>query len=277
MRQEAPVKKTKNTILLLITLLFSLCGLVSGAAAEASPDGSGAVQGIEAKITGTEFWLNEIDERAAGDVACEFINHNEEPLQQIDYVLYFWNDSGGLIFKEEFSYEAAEAPVGYEETAEDTQSLSFDSPSEPAFVSVEVLRVRSAADNITGRVPEPGDYLYLSMNDPALENIAEVPPVIIRVLVDTGNGQRRAEITYPMMIRKAVQDFMKIRIGNETEELVTDHYNGFSLIFADGHEAAFDLNGWNLEYRIDGKLHLFELDGFDDFHQIMAETVHPLE
>lgn len=271
------MKKTKNTVLLLVTLSFFLFCSALSAAADTGPDSSGAVPGIEAKITGTFFELNDADERVISTTDCEFVNHNKKTLQRIDYVLYFWNEKGGLIYKKACTFDAAEMPVGYEETADDTQTVAFDSPSEPAFTSVEVLSVLMDAESAAERVPEQGDYLYLSMNDPSLETIAEYPPEIIRVWLDVSGSRREADITYPLMIQRAVQDFMKIRVGEEINEIITDNYNGFSLIFADGHEAVFDLNGWNLEFRIGDELHIFELEEFDDFHWILVSAVHPLE
>ena len=75
-----------------------------------------------------------------------------------------------------------------------------------------------------------------------------------------------SEVLMPMeQIQQAVELFVQIRVGKETDIYVTDKYHSISLFFDDGEKVVFSLNGDSLEYRKNGKTELYQLENIEQF------------
>ena len=81
---------------------------------------------------------------------------------------------------------------------------------------------------------------------------------------DEGNRQVK-ELTSSEEIEQAVELFVQIRVGEETDIYVTDKYHSISLFFDDGEKVVFSLNGDSLEYRKNGKTELYQLENIEQF------------
>ena len=73
------------------------------------------------------------------------------------------------------------------------------------------------------------------------------------------------ELTSSEEIEQAVELFVQIRVGEETDIYVTDKYHSISLFFDDGEKVVFSLNGDSLEYRKNGKTELYQLENIEQF------------
>lgn len=118
---------------------------------------------------------------------------------------------------------------------------------------------------------EEEKYLYLSMNNEMLENIGENNPIKLEVIIDHEGALECLELTQAEKIQEAVSYFMNIRIVQETNTVITDAYNSIEFTFHDYESVYISLNGDNLEQRVDGKYHYFELDGLNTFLEKVKE------
>lgn len=114
-------------------------------------------------------------------------------------------------------------------------------------------------------------YLYLSLNDEMLENIGENNPINLEVVIDHEGVLECLELTQAEKIQEAIAYFMDIRIVQETNTVMTDAYNSIEFGFQDDETVYISLNGYNLEQKVDGSYHYFELDGMNTFFQKVKE------
>lgn len=114
-------------------------------------------------------------------------------------------------------------------------------------------------------------YLYLSLNDEMLENIGENNPINLEVVIDHEGALECLELTQAEKIQEVIPYFMDIRIVQETNTVMTDAYNSIEFRFQDGETVYISLNGYNLEQKVDGSYHYFELDGMNTFLKKVKE------
>ena len=135
----------------------------------------------------------------------------------------------------------------------------------PASVAVGVSSVSTETQLPPVRLPQPGDYLYLALNDEKLANIKEKPPVEFSFYVDQGGYGRTATFRTGPLLDRAVELFCNIRVGEETGEYVTDNYNWIGFVWEDGTESSVSLNLKNLEYSAHNMPHIYALKDLDEF------------
>lgn len=114
-------------------------------------------------------------------------------------------------------------------------------------------------------LPQKGQYLYEVTGNAKLANIKNDPPCEIRFGIDRGGYLREAVFTDEAEIAEAVKLLTQIRIGEETNEFVTDNYNYISLLWADGSKAGISLNLYTFELNVRGTVHGYKLDGLGAF------------
>ena len=125
--------------------------------------------------------------------------------------------------------------------------------------SLEDIEGQSAARLVTG------DFLYQALGNEKLANIMNEPPVRLLFHVDQGGYGRTAVFSEGEALDQAVALLCNIRIGEETQEWVTDNYNWISAVWADGSEAFISLNLDSLEYYTDSETYLYKLENLGDF------------
>lgn len=120
---------------------------------------------------------------------------------------------------------------------------------------------------------QKGSLLYKSLNSEYMENIMTDKPVKIFMLIDHGGDQSVAYLTKEEDIDEFLSVFSKVKIGKETNEVVTDNYNGISFTFSDGEEVSISLNLKSLEIYSNGKYSYYELDKFDKLWKLINSLV----
>lgn len=133
----------------------------------------------------------------------------------------------------------------------------------------------SAEETPSVSLPQKGDYLYQAVNKEYLQNIREEQPVEIILRIDHMGAGEVADITDPDTIQQMVDLFCEIRIGDETQEWVTDNYNGVQFIFADGTKEGISLNLKNLELSVSKEYRMYELVDLDPFWNAMSKFAVP--
>ena len=113
--------------------------------------------------------------------------------------------------------------------------------------------------------PVTGGYLYQALGNEKLANIMNEPPVELLFHVDQGGDGRTAVFSEGEALDQAVALLCNIRIGEETDEWVTDNYNWISAEWADGSETFISLNLNNLEYYKNSETYLYKLENLADF------------
>lgn len=126
----------------------------------------------------------------------------------------------------------------------------------------------SQIDNSSNLSIKPGDYLYESFDNGKMKDIKNNLPTAVYMRIDRGGNYNEVTITDRNEIENIVDEFVKIKIKEETQESVTDNYNAIDFIF-DDVEIPISLNLKNWEVGIDNQLHYFILDDFDGLWNIM--------
>ena len=90
-------------------------------------------------------------------------------------------------------------------------------------------------------------------------------PVKMKIIKDDEGNRQVKELTSSEEIEHAVDLFVQIRVGEETDIYATDQYHSISLLFDDGEKVVFSLNGDRLEYRKNGKTELYQLENIEQF------------
>ena len=142
-------------------------------------------------------------------------------------------------------------------------------------VKVEVLEVDTIKDRPLVHLPEEGKYLYQELNDEHINNLDKELPVKIEGYIDHGGAREVATITDKELIKETVDAFKNITIAKETNEYVTDNYNGVIFTFEDGSEYGISLNLHNLELNISNKIHLYEFNNCGPFWKIIEDNAKP--
>lgn len=115
-----------------------------------------------------------------------------------------------------------------------------------------------------------GDYLYEALNIEKMKDIKNSLPTAVYMRIDRSGNYKEVTITDKNEIKSIVDEFVKVRIKEETLESVTDNYNAIDFIF-DDVEIPISLNLKNWEVSIDNELHYYVLDDFDGLWKIMSK------
>ena len=111
----------------------------------------------------------------------------------------------------------------------------------------------------------PGCYLYQTAESKKMLQLQSELPVKMKIIKDDEGNRQVKELTSSEEIEQAVELFVQIRVGEETDIYVTDKYHSISLFFDDGEKVVFSLNGDSLEYRKNGKTELYQLENIEQF------------
>ena len=120
------------------------------------------------------------------------------------------------------------------------------------------------------RLPQPGEYLYQALGSEKLAAIREHPPTEISLHVDQGGYGRTATFGEGALLDEAMELFCAIKIGEETDQWVTDNYNWIRLTWEDGTETYISLNLHSLEYVAHSSPHMYALEHLDAFWSFAA-------
>ncbi len=262
----------KRIIFLLLTAILLLFGNVIYA--DSGKDES-LVKKIEAKVKIADFELNEKIGRVRFSVDCEFVNHSDTGIMEIEYLLYFWNEDGGLIDKITGVFNGQDTPIAVNSAVKHQRVGQIPGSNKPKTVTVEVVRVNTEEEMPPVYLPKPGDYLYQSLSNANLENIKDEMPIRVLMWIDHGGELSEGDITDPELIIRIVDALTGIRIAKETDISVTDNYNGFSMSFANDEFMTIRLNLMNLEYNVYGQEHIYELENFEPFWFLMNSLTTP--
>ena len=130
--------------------------------------------------------------------------------------------------------------------------IKWGAQSVPASVSIGISSVQTENELPPAHIPQKGEYLYEALGDDKLANVKTEPPAELAFHIDQGGYGRTAVFTSENseLLDKALDLFCRIRIGEETGEMVTDNYNWISLTWKDGSKSSISLNLRNLEHYI---------------------------
>ena len=149
--------------------------------------------------------------------------------------------------------------------------IKWGKQSIPAAVEIGISNVKTETELPPAHVPEKGEYPYQALGDDKLANIKVEPPAELSFHVDQGGYGRTARFKEGEALDKAVELLCAIRIGEESDEWVTDNYNGIGLEWGDGSYTGISLNLSNLEYWVHTTPHTYELEHLDEFWDYCAD------
>ncbi len=184
--------------------------------------------------------------------------------------------NGNELFSWNSSYNGQDTPLAPGESAEFSTGTQTKLEGKLHSVSLEIAEVSTEEEMPPVKLPKEGEYLYQALDDPYFQNMRENPPEQITVVIDRSGARTVSEFRGDLL-PDALEAFLNIRIGAETQETVTDNYNGIGLRFADGTERYVSLNLYNLEISAYGRWHLYELEGLGPLLGMAAEIGVPEE
>lgn len=82
----------------------------------------------------------------------------------------------------------------------------------------------------------PGCYLYQTAESKKMLQLQSELPVKLKIIKDDEGNRQVKELTSSEEIEQAVELFVQIRVGEETDIYVTDKYHSISLFFDDGEK-----------------------------------------
>lgn len=198
-------------------------------------------------------------------------NNSDERVMKVIYTFTLYDKNG-----EEFR-SFAEVYDGVNEGIPSHGSIDFSldgvrwgAQSVPASVSIGISSVQTESELPPARLPQPGEYLYQALGIENLAAIREHKPTAIALHVDQGGYGRTAAFSEGALLDEAVELFCAIKIGEETDQWVTDNYNWIRLTWEDGTETYISLNLYSLEYVAHSSPHMYALEHLDDFWSFAA-------
>ena len=141
----------------------------------------------------------------------------------------------------------------------------------PSSVSIGIASVQTETELPPAVIPQAGDYLYQVLGDEHLANIKSVPPIQLAFHIDQGGYGRTATFEEGEELDRAVELLCDIKIGEETDEMVTDNYNWILLTWPDGSETSISLNLKSLEFPIHNTPHIYGLENLGSFWNYASE------
>ena len=192
-------------------------------------------------------------------------NHSDEGIMRVIYTFALADDSGDVFFRFSETYDGLDKAIPpHSKISFSHEGVKWGAQSVPHSVSVDISSVKTETELPPARIPQQGEYLF-KVYDEKLANIRKEPPVMLSFHVDQGGYGRTATFTKGEALKKAVELFCKIRIGEESRSSVTDNYNGIRLCWEDGTESLINLNLYDLEFEIHSMPHSYHLEHLDDF------------
>ena len=261
----------KKLLPLLFTLALAL--LLSGCGRSLAIEGSPATQD---GVTVTLKKATAVKKTAPGRYEYAFkgtvANNSSEGVMKVVYT-FSLRDKDGVEYRSfgnVYDGEDAALPPGAE-VPFSLEGVKWGAQDVPASVVLGISSVFTETELPPVQLPEKGDFLYLALNDEKLANIKNEPPVKLLFHVDQGGYGRTATFESEDELAKAVDLFCDIRIGEETGQMVTDNYNWFSFVWADGSESYVSINLDSLEYRAHSITHIYSLDNISVFRSFASD------
>lgn len=193
-------------------------------------------------------------------------NNSDEGISQVIYTIALIDEAGeefrsfGLVYDGEDGVLPPHGSIEF-----DHDDISWGKQSVPAAVRVEISTVMTETELPPARLPRTGEFLYQALGNEKLANIQAEPPVELSFHVDQGGYGRTATFKEGEALDRALELFRAIRIGEETNEWVSDNYNWIWLTWEDGSQLYISLNLSNLEYYVHSTPHMYELDQLGAF------------
>lgn len=266
--------KRLTALFLISYIIFSMmCHTTASAQGENSDELS---EQITAKIKQSEYKLNEKTGSCIFQVNTELTNNSNAEIMDIQYRLHFLDKNDEEMSVATDHYNGQDTPLAPGKSAVHYRGGQFKATEKPKSITVEILSVKTTEEMPPIHVPQAGEYVYLALNDPNLENILKEPPVSVDLWIDHGGAREECKLTNPEDISKFVEAFTKIKIAEESEEWVTDNYNGLSMEFANGEHSGISLILYSLEYNIYGTWYLFRLADDGPMWQIIRTFTKPV-
>ena len=252
-------------------LVFSIC---SNCVCFADTPLSDSLDGITVEILNVRYEKNSVQVVIP---SYRIRNESGADLMQVSFEMSFFNKAGDELGTKTVTY-LGEEPILIGETAERDDShyvLSFDDKPEKA--SVRITGYKTTEEMPPIHVPREGEYLYAALDCENLNNLRDNLPVKITVHVDQMGYGREAVFAEEDALEKAVDAFLKIKVGSDDAPMVTDNYNWFLFEWEDGTQYNVRLNLYALEYNIYGYYHSYYLVDDGEFWNLAAERLEEVD
>ena len=185
---------------------------------------------------------------------------------QVRYAIAILDASGEKTHLFDFVYDGEDTAIQPQGMIYfDHDEFDWGERTDATAAKLYIMDVKTEDELPPAHVPKPGEYLYMALGDEKLANIKEEMPVELTLHVDRGGAASYAVFREGDAMQKAVDLFCAIQIGEETDEWVTDNYNGIWLTWEDGSQTCISLNLYNLECFVHSKIHLYDLNHLDAF------------
>ena len=193
-------------------------------------------------------------------------NTTNQGIMQVVYTFALIDENGKEYRSFSEIYDGGDTAIAsHEKIAFSHEGIRWGKQSVPAAVKIGIKAVKTEKDLPPAHVPKKGEYLYQALGDEKLSRIKEEPPVELGFHIDQGGYGRTATFKEGAELDKAVELFCKIKIGEETDEWVTDNYNWISFTWKDGTYTVIRLNLHNLEWFIHEIPRSWKLEQLSDF------------
>ena len=198
-------------------------------------------------------------------------NTSDEGIMQVVYSFAFTDVNGEEYRSFSITYDGEDTAI----PPHGTVSFSHDDirwgpQSVPAAVSLGIKEVKTETELPPAHIPKTGEYLYKALDDEKLANIRTEAPAELSFHVDQGGYGQTATFREGAELEKAVDLLCGIKIGEESNEWVTDNYNWISVVWKDGTSSFISINLYNLEYFIHSSPHTWNLENLDEFWSFAA-------
>lgn len=249
-----------------ITMFFSMLGCKTKTikTKEAIVD-----QGVEVSTTikkekhpGTGFYIYEC--------TTTLKNQTEEDLMNIYYALHLCDQDGNELDVVNATWNGQDTPLKPNESVK--HEHSFQVEADARTVKVTINEVKTASEQPPIHLPQKGEALYQAINDEYMHQFDVELPIKIEGWIDQMGAVRRAIFEEKEDIQTVVDAFKLITIEEESQEWVTDNYNGVIFTFADGHQTTISFNLKNYEMNEYGKQHIYTLSNLGPYWQLIEEN-----
>ncbi len=255
------------SLMMIFCLIIGLCAC----GGKLQIDGSSTLRGVNAVVESCR-----VEQQKTGLTAVTagitLTNGSESGIMGVKYDLILLDKAGEELYRFEnlrYTVEAVPVPVGSSVKIEATPRYRIE--GKPAAVRIELRELITEEDMPPVHVPQIGETLGEALDNEHLRNILSDLPTSIEIRIDRSGTESSATITDAGTIERFATLLSQLTIAAESQEFVTDNYNGLTLSFADGESVNLSLNLKNLECRIYDTLRLYELGGFDRVWQLMQE------
>jgi len=201
-------------------------------------------------------------------------NGTDVGIMSVRFTIDIFDGEGEAIDSFSYSFNGQDTPIapGEDRVIEYSRRIG-EVPAAKVTVTIESTADENELPPV--KLPKKGEYLYKALSNSLINHMDEKLPVSIKVYIDHGGAREVAAYTSEDDVKLMSGYFMKILVGDETNEFVTDNYNWIVFEFGDGTTAAVSLNLYNLEINCYGTFHIYTLEGLGDFWRKAQEDAVP--